>query len=133
MAAWTYLFMTVWIYLRHYINLCVIWSIVSPHGEWVTTAPHTIDWEKEHYKGMLARVIAGSLLAGLQALNLFWLYHILRIVYRFVMYNDAEDDRSAGGDAEETTQLLAEMKAADADADAQVVGEKAPAPIPAQG
>jgi very-long-chain ceramide synthase len=47
------------------------------------------------------------LLGSLQALNLFWLYYILRIAYRFVWYNVAQDDRSDDEEtelAEETEQ-----------------------------
>jgi acyl-CoA-dependent ceramide synthase len=40
------------------------------------------------------------LLASLQSLNLFWLFYIFRIAYRFVFAGVAEDDRSDNEEVE---------------------------------
>jgi acyl-CoA-dependent ceramide synthase len=53
-----------------------------------------LNWETEQYKCELSHYISTFLLASLQGLNLFWLYYIFRIAYRFLFYNVAEDDRS---------------------------------------
>lgn len=53
-----------------------------------------MNWETEQYKCELSHVISTALLASLQALNLFWLFYILRIAYRFVFMSIVEDDRS---------------------------------------
>jgi very-long-chain ceramide synthase len=53
-----------------------------------------MDWEAGQFKCPLSHYISTALLASLQGLNLFWLYYILRIAYRFVFYHVAEDDRS---------------------------------------
>jgi very-long-chain ceramide synthase len=58
-----------------------------------------MDWENGQFKCPLAFGITLTLLSSLQALNLFWLFFILRIAYRFVVHNVAQDDRS---DAEES-------------------------------
>lgn len=45
-------------------------------------------------------MITTVLLSLLQALNLFWLWNILRIAWRFVFWNDLEDDRSEDEEGE---------------------------------
>jgi len=84
-------FMCVWIYLRHYLNLRILLSLFT---EFRAIGPYGIVWETEQYKGFLSFVITLGLLGSLQALNLFWLFFILRIAYRFVVHNVAKDDRS---------------------------------------
>lgn len=81
----------VWIYLRHYINLRIIWSLVY---EFRTVGPYILDWETEQYKCYISNIITFVLLAALQALNLYWLYCLLRSAYRFVFKGIAKDDRS---------------------------------------
>jgi very-long-chain ceramide synthase len=95
-------FILVWIYMRHYLNLRIL---VSEFFEFKTVGPYVLDWAAEQYKCSLSHYISTVLLASLQCLNLFWLYYILRIAYRFLFFNVAQDDRS---DDEETE--LAEEK-----------------------
>lgn len=95
-------FIGVWIYLRHYINLKIL---LSEFNEFKTVGPYVIVWETEQYKGPLSHYISTVLLASLQALNLFWLWAILRIAYRFVFHNALADDRSDDeGEVEEDTK-----------------------------
>ncbi|KAK4039712.1 TLC domain-containing protein [Parachaetomium inaequale] len=89
-------FMCVWIYLRHYLNLRILLSLFT---EFKTVGPYELNWETQQYKCTLSFVITLALLSSLQALNLFWLFFILRIAYRFAVHNVAKDDRS---DAEES-------------------------------
>ncbi|KAK4123520.1 longevity assurance proteins LAG1/LAC1 [Parathielavia appendiculata] len=89
-------FMCVWIYLRHYLNLRILFSLFT---EYKTVGPYELNWETQQYKCALSFVITLALLSSLQALNLFWLFFIIRIAYRFVVHNVAKDDRS---DAEES-------------------------------
>jgi very-long-chain ceramide synthase len=53
-----------------------------------------MDWENGQFKCPLAFWITLSLLSSLQSLNLFWLFFILRIAYRFLIHKTATDDRS---------------------------------------
>ena len=85
------MFIAIWIYMRHYINIGIIVSILR---EFKTVGPFVLDWELGFYKCGLAQFISGTLLASLQAVNLFWLWFILRIAKRFVMSNEAVDERS---------------------------------------
>lgn len=84
-------FMGVWIYLRHYINLRIIWSLLT---EFQTVGPFEVNWETQQYKCRLSQVITFSLLSFLQALNLFWLFFIARIAYRSLFGANLKDDRS---------------------------------------
>ncbi|KAI1116687.1 longevity assurance proteins LAG1/LAC1 [Nemania sp. NC0429] len=81
----------VWVYLRHYINIRILWSVLT---EFRTVGPYQLDWAAEQYKCQLSGAITFSLLAALQALNLFWLYCLLRSAYKFVFKGIAKDDRS---------------------------------------
>ncbi|KAF4783862.1 TLC domain-containing protein [Colletotrichum scovillei] len=83
----------VWIYLRHYINLRILYSAL-PGSEFSTVGPYELNWETEQYKCPLSNFITFGLLALLQALNLFWLYCLLRSAYKFVFLGVAKDDRS---------------------------------------
>ncbi|CRK25382.1 hypothetical protein BN1708_003957 [Verticillium longisporum] len=53
-----------------------------------------------YYKCRISQVITLGLLSFLQALNLFWLFFIVRIAYRFLRDSKATDDRSEDEDDE---------------------------------
>ncbi|KAM7195005.1 longevity assurance proteins LAG1/LAC1 [Naviculisporaceae sp. PSN 640] len=120
------LFCVVWIYMRHYLNLRIL---VSLFNEFKTVGPYELNWETGQYKCDLAFYITGTLLSLLQMLNLFWLFYILRIAYRFVVHNVAKDDRSdeeeSEGEAENENgneKTYAEAAAAAAASGAQTNG-----------
>lgn len=58
--------------------------------------PWLLDWELGYYKSYLAQAVALTLLGGIQALNLFWLWFIIRVAVRFVVKKEAVDERSEG-------------------------------------
>lgn len=119
--------MSVWIYMRHYLNLRIIWSLFT---EFRTVGPFELDWAGQQYKCWISQYITLILLSSLQALNLFWLFLILRIAYRLVLYNIAEDDRSDNEeepeevDEPEKTPLLANGTASNGHAKANGVANK---------
>ncbi|KAI1763093.1 longevity assurance proteins LAG1/LAC1 [Hypoxylon sp. FL1150] len=80
-----------WTYLRHYINLRILYSLTTEFG---AVGPYELDWAAEQFKCPLSNVVTFVLLASLQALNLFWLYCLLRSAYKFVYLGIAKDDRS---------------------------------------
>lgn len=92
------LFMSTWIYLRHYLNLRVLYSILT---EFATVGPYELDWATEQYKCWISQVITFALLFALQLVNAYWLFLILRIVYRFVFLHVAKDDRSDDEDSDD--------------------------------
>ena len=99
-----------WIYLRHYINLTILWATLT---EFRTVGPFELNWETQQYKCLLSQVITFGLLASLQAVNLFWLFLILRIAKNYVVTAVASDERS---DNEEEDEDDAEMTSKEQDA-----------------
>ncbi|KAH8169713.1 TLC domain-containing protein [Sarocladium implicatum] len=99
---WYVIFMGAWIYLRHYINLRIIWSLFT---EFRTVGPFELNWETQQYKCWISQYITASLLSLLQALNLFWLFFILRVAYRIAWQNVREDDRSEDEGEEEEEEV----------------------------
>ena len=95
----------VWCYLRHYINLRILYSVLT---EFRTVGPYELDWETQQYKCWISNAITFALLASLQALNLFWLYCLLRSMYKFLVYRIKKDDRSesSGEEEEEGAEAL---------------------------
>lgn len=83
--------MCIWGYTRHFLNLKILWSILTTFK---TVGPFELNWETQQYKCWLSQYITFSLLASLQAVNLFWWFFICRIAYRFVWVGTADDDRS---------------------------------------
>ncbi|KAF7716673.1 Sphingosine N-acyltransferase [Penicillium ucsense] len=80
-----------WIYLRHYLNLRILYSILT---EFRTVGPYELDWDTQQYKCWISNLITFALLALLQSLNLFWLYCLMRSAWRFVSTGEKKDDRS---------------------------------------
>jgi acyl-CoA-dependent ceramide synthase len=85
------MFVCTWIYLRHYLNFRILWSTLT---EFRTIGPFELNWETEQYKCLLSQIITFSLLASLQAVNLFWLFLILRIARDYVFTSGLQDERS---------------------------------------
>lgn len=94
-------FIGVWAYLRHYLNLTILASLL-PNGEFATVGPYELNWVAEQYKCWISQTITFVLLASLQAVNLFWFVLIIRILVRFLVTSEAKDERS---DDETETEL----------------------------
>lgn len=97
-------FMCVWAYLRHWVNLRILYSIFT---EFATVGDFTLNWDTQQYKCWLSQYITFALLAALQAVNLVWWFYICRIAYRIVVLDIQEDDRSEyeeSGDEAESTE-----------------------------
>lgn len=88
---WFVLFVGVWIYLRHYINLKILWSVLT---EFRTVGDFKLNFATQQYKCWISLPIVFVLIGALQLVNLYWLFLILRILYRFVFGGVAQDDRS---------------------------------------
>ena len=73
--------------------LQLLYSITT---EFSTVGPFELNWETEQYKCWISQYIAFALLTALQTLNLFWLFLLLRMGYKYVVSwgHVAEDDRS---------------------------------------
>ncbi|KAJ5134005.1 hypothetical protein N7476_002776 [Penicillium atrosanguineum] len=86
-----------WIYLRHYLNLGILWSILT---EFKTVGPYELNWETQQYKCWISQAITFALLASLQILNLFWLYFLMGSAWKFLAYGMKKDDRSEAEQSE---------------------------------
>ncbi|KAI5283980.1 hypothetical protein KEM54_001682 [Ascosphaera aggregata] len=91
------LFAGVWVYMRHYLNLKILWATLT---EFRTVGPFELNWETQQYKCWISQYITFGLLASLQSLNLFWFYLILRIAKNFVFANVRKDERSSDEESE---------------------------------
>ncbi|RJE23967.1 Ceramide synthase [Aspergillus sclerotialis] len=91
-------FVVMWIYLRHYLNLKILWAILT---EFRTVGPFELNWETQQYKCWISQYITFALLASLQAVNLFWLFLILRILKNYLFNSIKKDERSDDEDDEE--------------------------------
>ncbi|KAI1322370.1 TLC domain-containing protein [Xylariaceae sp. FL0255] len=98
---------TVWIYLRHYVNLNILYSVLT---DFRTVGSYVLDWETELYKCEISNVITFVLLAALQGLNMFWLYCLMRSAWKFVVLGIAKDDREDGEDEDEEIQAREEQR-----------------------
>lgn len=101
-----FVFMCIWGYTRHFLNLRILWSILTTFK---TVGPFELNWETQQYKCWISQYITFALLASLQAVNLFWWFFICRIAYRFVVFRDADDDRSEYSETDEETEERKEM------------------------
>jgi hypothetical protein len=71
-------------------------SPLSGVSKFESIGPYQVNWETQQYKCWISHWITFSLLAALQALNIFWLFFIVRIAYRVVtsLAEEIRDDRS---------------------------------------
>ncbi|KAJ5184233.1 hypothetical protein N7492_001849 [Penicillium capsulatum] len=101
-------FVGIWIYLRHVLNLKILWAILT---EFRTVGPFELNWETQQYKCWISQYITFALLASLQAVNLFWLFLILRILANYLFNSVKKDERSEDEDEEEEVENETETKA----------------------
>lgn len=84
--------------MRHYLNLRILWAVLT---EFQTVGPFELNWETQQYKCRLSQVITFGLLSALQAVNLLWLFLILRIAKNYVLSDVRKDERSEDEEEEE--------------------------------
>ncbi|KAG0654960.1 sphingosine N-acyltransferase lag1 [Monosporozyma unispora] len=84
-------FIIVWIYTRHYLNLKILWSVLT---EFRTVGEYRLNFAVQQYKCWISLPIVFTLIAALQLVQLYWLFLILRIVYKVATQSVYEDIRS---------------------------------------
>jgi acyl-CoA-dependent ceramide synthase len=99
--------MCVWAYLRHWINLKILYSILT---EFATVGDFTLNWDTQQYKCWISQYITFALLAALQAVNLVWWFYICRIAYRIVVLDIQEDERSEYEESENEAESVESSK-----------------------
>jgi very-long-chain ceramide synthase len=112
-------FMVIWAYLRHFINLRILYSlfpydlpfIPTPANEFATVGNYTLDFSTQQYKCWISQIITFCLLAALQAVNVFWFFLICRILFRLVWRGVQKDERSDDEDDDEEIEDVNEKVA----------------------
>ena len=92
------LFIVIWTYLRHYLNLVILYATLT---EFRTVGPFELNWETQQYKCWISQYITFALLASLQSINLFWLFFIARVAYNIAFAKVVQDARSDDEESEE--------------------------------
>ncbi|KAK4963588.1 sphingosine N-acyltransferase lag1 [Elasticomyces elasticus] len=97
------MFLCIWAYLRHYINLLILKSLLPPGhipftsiptGEFATIGPYELNWELQQYKFSISQPIVFFLLASLQTINIIWFFLLVRIALRYLLKGEQKDERS---------------------------------------
>ena len=95
-------FICVWVYLRHVVNIRILWSVLT---QFRTEGNYVLNFATQQYKCWISLPIVFVLIFALQAVNLYWLFLILRILYRILWQGVTEDTRSDNEDAGESDSL----------------------------
>ncbi|GAA5909748.1 uncharacterized protein JCM6883_004622 [Sporobolomyces salmoneus] len=114
-------FLVVWHYMRHYLNLLILWSVWTQFdlipAIWRSYNSETRGWWLVGglWKGtgeippwMKYQIFAPIL--ALQLVNSFWSYLIWRILFRMLSGNAAKDVREEGEDEEEAAKEIEDKK-----------------------
>ena len=94
-------FIFVWGYMRHYINLRILYSVLTTFK---SIGDFELNWETQQYKCWISQYISFGLLAALQSLNMFWMYLILRIAYNILIKKEAERDVRSDDEEDEAEE-----------------------------
>lgn len=84
-------FVGVWVYLRHYINIRILWAVMT---EFKTVGDYTLNWDTQQYKCYISQPLVFTLIFALQLVNAYWLFLICRILKRYIVVGVPEDERS---------------------------------------
>lgn len=94
------IFIGVWTYFRHYLNLVILRSVYKDFDLIPQSARRWSPAEGVFMAGWLKWQIFTPILL-LQFLNIFWYFLILRILYRAIAGSDIKDERSDDEDSED--------------------------------
>ena len=91
-------FVVSWIYFRHYLNLKILYSVLT---EFRTVGEWELNWDTQQDKCYISQPTVFFLIGALQLVNAYWLFLIFRIIYRYVTGGIAKDERSDDEEEEE--------------------------------
>lgn len=89
------IFVCSWVYLRHYINLKILWSVVT---EFRTVGEYRLNFAVQQYKCWISLPIVFTLIGALQLVQIYWFYLILKVLYRILTMSNYVDIRSDAED-----------------------------------
>lgn len=85
------LFVITWIYLRHFVNIRILWSVLT---QFRTEGNYVLNYATQQYKCWISLPIVFVLILALQLVNLYWLFLIFRVCYNAFIRGIHKDDRS---------------------------------------
>ncbi|KAH9062696.1 longevity assurance proteins LAG1/LAC1 [Lactarius vividus] len=97
------IFIGVWTYFRHYLNLVMLWSVYNEFDLIPQSARSFTPVEGVWMAGWMQWQIFTPILL-LHCLNLFWYYLIWRILWRTVTGNSLKDERSDDEDSDDESE-----------------------------
>lgn len=80
-----------WIYLRHVVNIKILWSVLT---QFRTEGTYVLNFATQQYKCWISLPIVFILIFALQLVNFYWLILIFRIIYRILFLGVEKDERS---------------------------------------
>ncbi|KAG0662978.1 sphingosine N-acyltransferase lag1 [Maudiozyma exigua] len=92
-------FICVWVYLRHVVNIRILWSVLT---EFRTVGNYVLNFATQQYKCWISLPIVFILIFALQAVNIYWLFLIFRILYRILWKGITEDTRSDNEESDDS-------------------------------
>ena len=93
------IFVCSWVYLRHYINIKILWSVVT---EFRTVGEYRLNFAVQQYKCWISLPIVFTLIAALQLVQIYWFSLIVKVLYRILTMSNYVDIRSDGEDNNDT-------------------------------
>lgn len=99
------IFIISWIYLRHVVNIRILWSVLT---EFRTVGNYRLNFATQQYKCWISLIFVFVLILALQLVNLYWLFLILRILYRYISSGVQADERSENEGEDEDKEELKE-------------------------
>ena len=124
-------FIVIWTYLRHYINLVILYATLT---EFRSVGAFDLNWETQQYKCWISQYITFALLAILQSINMLWLFFIGRIAYNIafakLIQDVRSDDEESGEEKEGESRKagVAGREAKEKRANGRLTNGKAPEP-----
>ncbi|TFK43451.1 TLC domain-containing protein [Crucibulum laeve] len=100
------IFFAIWTYFRHYLNICILWSVWTEMQPLIPEWTRKWQWDEGVYLVPWMRYQVFIPILLLQFINLFWYFLMVRILIRAITASQVDDDRSDDEDdgAEDTKE-----------------------------
>ena len=93
------MFVCSWVYLRHYINIKILWSVLT---EFKSVGEYRLNFALQQYKCWISLPIVFTLIGALQLVQIYWFVLILKVLYRILTMSNYVDIRSDADEDNDT-------------------------------